>query len=1187
MTEGKIFAGRPYAASRLFMKLALAVAVGALSLVSFAEGLFNVAQTSLGATAVTTGAPFNKDWPALKAIPKEDPRNMRGGALFGAPMEGGTVTISLVAPCDIERIDLMQLDYHGTMCVKKAEIAVDGKVVKTVELEELPGKYQEIPVKAKGSKVSVKCVSTHPRRRQRDGKEGPNYGGWARVRVMSTTDVAALIAAPKEYAVSALASAVMPTGTGARGEVEVYGRPRVSEGHPCTTWDKEDAARFRAMMKTSATLRDQAESLRAAMDRRIAQPVAVPQPVKGPDGEWAHISDSKVGKTHNNLALDIANLGTAYQLFGDEKYAQYARRLLLAYADAWPNYGIGARHGFSHDPSKVFDQRLGDATWLIQVAVGYDFVRESPCFSAEDREKIHRDLVAGSGYHIAKNKAHLRGATNWSAICTAAILAAGYACDDENLVKTALFGMNWTDRRAKRKGDPLPEPKKWWEGTPNERPGGVELHFSGKSIDVDGMWCEGAMGYQFMALQALVVDAEMLWHHGIDMYRYRGCAMKCVFDSPLYFCYPNLVAPAIHDSGNAPIVGYNSDLYEYGYLRYRDPKYLEVLRRIKRRLMAGFQLFTISTLYDADLSSAGETVAPESVNLNGVGYGILRVTDGEGTRNLLLDYGPNRSHGHPDKLNIDLWAFGSLQVPDPGTAWYEDPIYRNWYRTTFAHNTLNVDMQEQAACGAELLTYAAGDAYGMMRGRTDEAYPGVTMDRSLFMTRGYVADLFAAVGSLERVYDLTWHPRGKFEGEGRPFSLPEPRSPGYSELKDLKSISGTGSVIATFDNKGRRHRLLFAGGEETEFVFGKAKIKREEETPVFERRKAKSTVFGNVFDISNSGLVDDVKQSGGLAQGYSALSLSLSDGGRDFCYASLKDGPRTVDGVETDAQQAFVSLAKDGSMRVIAFAGGTKVKAGRISLETSVPGGAIVELTETGSVLVRNCGASAAKVSVAIPGRSEFDLKAGETKEIVPKGAKPIEEFRKAALRRLAEEAAAREAKLAAEREAQAKKRRDEAAKLPAPEGFKAVVQAEDFSAQGGGEVRSSDKKTAAVGASIFRWDNEGHWLEWKVTVPKDAYYQVLLCGCTDKDRTREVAVNGDPIVELGAFSFTATGGFSNGNDDWRLVAIPDPADKSLPMTFRLRQGENTIRMTNVGGGGLNLDYIVVADPKAKVERVK
>ena len=1172
-----------YVASPFFAKLALAVAACVLSTTTSAEELFNVAQTSLGAMAVTIGAPCNKDWPGLRAIPKEDPRNMRGGTLFGAPMDGGTLVISLIAPCAIERVDLMQLDYHGTMCVKKAEIAVDGKVVKTVDLEERPGKYQEIPIKAKGTTVSIKCISTYPKRKLPDGKEGPAYGGWARVRVMSTTDVAALIVAPKEYSVAPIANAVMPTGTGSRGAVEVHGKPRMSKGHPCTTWDKEDVARFRAMMKTSETLRGQASALRVAMDRRIAQSVAVPQPVKGADGKWEHISDSKVGKTHNNLSLDIANLGTAYQLFGDEKYAEYARKLLIAYADAWPNYGVGARHGFSHDPSKVFDQRLSDATWLIQVAIGYDFVRESKCFSDADRRHIADDLVAGSGRFIRQNRAHLRNATNWSAICTAAILAAGLACDDEDLVNTALYGLNWTERKGKT-------PLKWWEGTPNPQPSGVELHFSGKSIDVDGMWCEGAMGYQFMALQALVVDAEMLWHHGIDLYRYRGCALKCVFDSPLYFSYPNLVSPAIHDSGNASLVGYNSDLYEYGYLRYRDPKYLEVLRRIKRRLMAGFQLFTISTLYDVDLSSSGEVVAPESVNLNGVGYGVLRVTDGEGTRNLLLDYGPNRSHGHPDKLNIDLWAFGALQVPDPGTAWYEDPIYRNWFHTTFAHNTLNVDMQEQAPCGAELLTYAAGDAFGLMRGRTDEAYPGVTMDRSLFMTRGYVADLFTVVGMLDRVYDLTWHPRGSCEGvsgEAKSFSLPEPRSPGYNELKDMKSVSGASGVVAKFRNNDRELRLLFAGGEDTEFVFGKAQPRRELETPIFERRKTKSTVFGNVIDISGSGFVREVRQSGGLEKGYATLVLSLADGGRDFCYASIKDGSRTIGGVETDAQQAFVSLAKDGTMRAIAFAGGTKLKAGRISLGTSVPGSAVVERTETGSVLVRNCGASAAKVSLSIPEGKSFELKAGETKEIVPKGAKPIAEFRKAELKRLAEEAAAKEAKIAAEREAQAKKRRGEAAKLPAPKGFKAVVQAEDFSAQGGGEVRISNNKTAAVGDSIFKWDNEGHWLEWKVSVPKDAYYQVLLCGCADKDRTREVAVNGEPVVELGAFSFPATGGFSNGNDDWRLVAIPDPADKSRPMTFRLRHGENTIRMTNVGGGGLNVDYIVVADPNTKVERIK
>ena len=161
MTLRSVSEEMSHVASPFFAKLALAVAACVLSTTTSAEELFNVAQTSLGATAVTIGAPCNKDWPGLRAIPKEDPRNMRGGTLFGAPMEGGTLVISLVAPCAIERIDLMQLDYHGTMCVKKAEIAVDGKVVKTLDLEELPGKYQEIPVKAKldgvetGAQVNV------------------------------------------------------------------------------------------------------------------------------------------------------------------------------------------------------------------------------------------------------------------------------------------------------------------------------------------------------------------------------------------------------------------------------------------------------------------------------------------------------------------------------------------------------------------------------------------------------------------------------------------------------------------------------------------------------------------------------------------------------------------------------------------------------------------------------------------------------------------------------------------------------------------------------------------------------------------------------------------------------------------------------------------------------------------------
>ena len=1161
--------------------LTTVLAISCVSYSAFAEELFNVAQTSLGATAVTTGAPTNRAWPGINAIPEETPGAVRGGTLFGAPMEGGVVTVTLLADCAIERVDLMQLDFRGTMCAKKVEIAVDGKVLKTLELAEDPGKYQEVPVRATGRTVSVKCLSTYPRRKLANGAEGPNYGGWARIRVMSTTDVEKMIAVPEGYEVKAMPAAVMPTGTGAKGPSEVHGRPRMAKGHPCTTWDKEDVKRFREMLKSSPVLRDQAEALRRGIDRRIQQPVSVPQPQKGPDGKWMHLPDTKYGKIHNALSLDIANLGTCYQLFGDEKYAEYARKLLLAYAEAWPNYGIGARPGFSHDPSKVFDQRLGDATWLIQVAIGYDFVRESPCFTAADHAKIAKDLVAGSGYHIRLNKHTMNGATNWSAISVAAVLAAGYACEDEELVNTAMYGVNWIDRRGK-------EPSKWWEGAPNARPSGIELHFSEKCIDVDGMWCEGAMGYQFMALQALVVDAEMLWRHGIDMYRYRGCAMKCIFDSPLYFCYPNLVAPGIHDAFPTTITGYNADLYEYGYLRYRDPKYLEILRRINRRLAAGFQLFTISTLYDVDLAQEGEVVAPESVNLDGVGYGIIRVTDGEGTRNLLLDYGPNRSHGHPDKLSLDFWAFGEQQAPDPGCVWYEQPIYRNWYRTTFAHNTLSVDMQEQAACDGELLVYAAGDSLGIMRGRADKAYPGVVMDRGVFLTRGYLADLFAAVGTMPRTYDLAWHQLGACEGvtgEAKPFSLPEPRSPGYSELKDLKAVSGAESVVASYLNKGRRIRLVAVGGEETTFVWGAAQIGTDRQIPVFERRKAATTVFGNVLDLSGAEAVRKVTQSGGLDRGFAALEIALADGGRDFCYLALKDGARTVGKTAIDAQQAFVSVAKDGALRALAFGGGTRVAVAGFELASSVPGSAIVERTEAGGWLVSNCGRNEATISAALPERTSFVLKGGETREIPGPGGRTLAACRQETLKRLAAEAAAKAAKEKAAREAQAAARRADAAKLPAPAGFKTVIQAEDYAAEGGGRIQLTDTKTGAVGKAFFHWDDEGHWIEWKASVPQEGYYQILLCGCTNQDRRNRVAINGEEIVELGDFTFPATGGYANGSDDWRLVAIKDPMGDG-PMTFKLRAGENTIRLTHAGGSGLNMDYLVVADPNTKVERI-
>ena len=704
-------------------------------------GLYNAALLKLGATARGSGAYFNKDWP---------PDNALGGGVGtifdkGGTLKGGRVDIRLLIPVDIKAIEVVGLDYHGTRQPKAVSIFVEGKRIKDVDLQDAPGKVQRIELDARGQNVGILVTDEYPPRPL-------DYGGWAQLRVLTTTNVAEKMKPPAQYDVKASPANLEPTnGNLAEGKVEVVGRPRRTQGHPCTLWDNEDIAHYQEMLKTSKELQAQYAGLKKAMDIRMTQPLGIPQPVKGPDGQWMHLIDNSMspsgqtyGAVHNQLGLDIANLGTVYAFSGEEKYADFCKKLLLAYADAYPNYGVGARPGFNHDPSKVFDQRLSDATWLIQVARGYDLIYNSPSIAPAERKHIEDDLIRADGRFITENHAAVEAPTNWSAIDTCAVMMAGYAANDPKLLNIAFYGL---------------------EGTQEKPTGGLfERHFT-QPIDADGMWAEGAMGYQFMALEGLVMDAEVLWHHGIDMYRFHNCALKQLFDSPLRFAYPDLTTPATHDSGRDSIVGGDAFVYEYAYRRYRDPKYLLILNQTGLHLDAHFQQFPVSVLYDRNPNEKQEAVESKSVNFFGVGYGILRTTTPAGTTSLLLEYGPNRSHGHPDKLCLDLYAFNDQLMMDPGSVWYELPIYPQWYHSTLAHNTLVVDERNQVMCGATELVYAPAETMGMQRASCTDAYPGVIMDRAAFMTPNYVADIFGAFASLQREYDLAWHIRGQFASD--------------------------------------------------------------------------------------------------------------------------------------------------------------------------------------------------------------------------------------------------------------------------------------------------------------------------------------------------------------------------------------------------------------------------------------
>ena len=1064
-----------------------------------------------------------------------------------------------------------------------------------------PGKPIRIPLEAHGQKVGVLVTAEYPVVILPNGKKGLDYGGWSRLRVLSKTDLPGLTRPVDGYNVERREFNIGPTGGAAvSGKTEVIGTPRQTKGHPCTLWDQEDIAHYQAMLKTSPELQSQLAGLKQAMDVRITRPVGILQPQKDAEGKWRHISDveslngSIVGAIHNQLALDIANLGTLYALTGEAKYAEFAKQMLLAYADAYPDYGIGNRPGFTHDAGKVFDQRLSDATWLIPLARGYDLIHDLPSITPAERKHIEDDLIKANSRFIAGNHACLEAPTNWSAIDTCAILLAGYATDDEELISIALYGL---------------------KGTKEKPTGGLYLmHFGTLSMSADGLWSEGAMGYQFMALQALIADAEVLWHHGVDMYSYRDAALKRLFDSPLQYAYPNLKTAAIHDSGYGSILGGDSYLYEYAYRRYHDPAYLVILNQTGRHLGATFQQFPCSILYDRDPSAKAEAVECKSVNFFSVGYGVLRQTTPAGTSSLLLDYGPNGSHGHPDKLNIDLYAFNERLIPDPGSVWYEKPLYRNWYRTSLAHNTLVVDELDQIMAGATQVVYVSANNVGMQRAWTAEAASGVIMDRSLFLTPEYMADIFGAFTRLPRKLDLAWHIRGEFASdlklESKPF--PAPMEKGYSELTNVRRIETDKPWSATVTREGHIARFLAAGGTPTEVIVGDGILGLEKPPTILERRQSASTLYGNVVDISDAkdGYVKSVRQEGSLEAGYGLLEVQTARGA-DLCFTAFRPGSYKAGGLETDAQQAYV--LRDGkTVRALCLAGGSKLVVDGVTLQRSEPGLTYLEHMDNGSWVLANPSPSEGTVTITHPaldglqafaldnqgrrvgnatvtkgagGAVQVSLKAVAQVEFAAAGVAGMYESRQAML---AKRQADQEAALAKARNACTERTAKAAAAAkanPVPADTIAVINAARMSAQGGGTVGVSTTKRAAVGKAINNWDTEGHWLEWKFTVPAEGYHNLTLCYCSENDKgERLIAVNGEEQEPFAPLILSATGGYANGSDDWRLGTAMNPVSGN-PLLLKLKQGENIIRLTNANGVADNLNYVAITSPDVKVTR--
>lgn len=1146
----------------------------------------NAAARSRGARITVTSAnkkkPVNERWKKVRQMISD---TKPAGPIIHM-IHTAEISVFLALPLNVTRVGILNGDYKGTFAMAKdITIQAPDKEEKKFSLTQDTKKLQFFPYSAKTDRITIKVTSKYP---PKNGKKPDlDYGTISNVQVMVAEDLGKLFAPPDTYTRGLPTYAMRTFNLDPQGFTGVVGKPRKATGHPCTIWDAQDIAEFKKQIAKYPKAKDAYDGIVAFAEKACVLKQQVPdEPDTGVNG---------LGKTHTAIATGIGNLGIAYALSGNDKYAAEAKRMLLELADRFEGWPIHKHPKFNHDAAKWSWQRLNEAIWLIPCAWGYDLIHDSKALTDEERKKIEGHFIMPCVKSIMRSQGIICAPTNWSVICNAAVMIGARVCGDEVYYKKSINGLGG-------------KPKK--NGTKSSRKGGIYFHLDA-GIDEDGMWAEGAIGYQFMAMRGLLVCAEVLWRDGIDIYSYRNGRLKHVFDSPIWYCYPGgRSSPSVHDSGSADIFGRDAHLYQYAMQRYGDKTYNAVLCKVAPTFESVYNLFLpAANFHPVD---AADLPRVPSILFPGVGFTINRTGDGDGTKYLFTDYGPNRSHGHADKLNFALYALGQELFADAGSAWYSTDIYKRYYPHSQAHNTVTANEMTQIKTGGRLEAYGTLGDMAMVRASCDKAIPAVALDRTMFLSGDRLYDIFMVKSGIPSIFDLPYHSFGEMKQEvaKEPWKDHPIKKSGYCYYKDPIAAKTDSDWNCSWTVKKGQVDMHFMGEPGSEIIFATTPKGGSQLPTAMIRRRGKETIYSCGMDIVPTGGAKSIKAVRKLKADKdlgAGLVCAVQDGSQEVLLTNFTGDKLKIGEYETDARVAFLKVA-DGKLKALYMAGGTVLASPKVTVQASVPSLIAYREAKPGLVQLANQGEKETEVTIsaldaadkihdvdragkrtgsrAAPiadGKLKVSVKAFGEYELT-KGEQPtVAELAERERRTKMEAQVAREKKEREDFLKQVEAQYDEAKKAGVPEDYFVLAQAEKPSGEGGGKVTISSKKAATLGDAFLNWDRHGHWLEYDVEVKHPGKYQVILKYCREGGSVkRALQVNGEfPFEGARAFELAGTGGWSNGADNWRLHTIAWPL-VGKPFLVDLKEGKNKIRLTNIGGGGVNLDYVVVVAPFAK-----
>lgn len=529
--------------------------------------------------------------------------------------------------------------------------------------------------------------------------------------------------------------------------------------HPVAFFTRTEAAEVKKGLSKYPVLQQSYAGIKKQVDAWLGKDVDVPVP-KDPAGGYTH-------DRHKANYMLMFNSGVLYNITGDQRYALLVKNMLLKYAALNPSL---KKHpeATSSSPGHIFWQALNDANWLVYTGMAYDFVYNF--LSSTDRNTIEQGAFKPEVDFITKdlnswfNLIHNHGV--WAC---AGVGIVGIATNNKEYVDEALYG------------------------SAKDGKTGFIAQLD-NLFSPDGYYTEGPY-YVRYAVLPFYLFANALQHARpeLKIFQHRNRILQKALLTGLqqtnidgtFFPLNDAILEKDYTS-NELVTSVDIAWNVYG----SDPGLLVVANHQGEVL-----------LNKGGASIAGAIAASKNISsyypyhsveyVDGArgdegGISILRNGRDKDLSSLIFKYTSHGlSHGHFDKLNIELFDQGNEILTDYGSVRFVGieqkyggrylPENTRYAAQTIAHNTVVADETShfdgnekmgEKFHSDKLFSDISSPSIQVVAAKEGNAYKNIHLQRTVYSIvlpggKKIIADLFDVISPSSHQYDLPFHYNGQ------------------------------------------------------------------------------------------------------------------------------------------------------------------------------------------------------------------------------------------------------------------------------------------------------------------------------------------------------------------------------------------------------------------------------------------